>query len=73
MSQVQIVQPEAYYLEKSDFVPNNRVPALVYRNVLPRPLSRESAKVLCEGNHWEKRVSHKTTIVYCIIRHFQLI
>lgn len=50
------VHPEAYYLQKGTYVPNNRLPALVYRNVLPRPLNRESAKALCEGNHWERRV-----------------
>lgn len=51
------VQPEAYYLQKGTYVPNNRLPALVYRDVLPRPLSRESTKRLCENNHWERRVS----------------
>ncbi|PKY01820.1 hypothetical protein P168DRAFT_292877 [Aspergillus campestris IBT 28561] len=49
------VQPETYYLQKGTFVPNNRLPALVYRGVLPRPLSRESTKALCERNHWERR------------------
>jgi hypothetical protein len=56
MTQMQRVQPEAYCLERSEFVPNNTLPALVYRDVLPRPLNPESAKALCEGNHWEKRV-----------------
>lgn len=56
MTQIQPLQPEAYYLQKSEFVPNNSVPALVYRDVLPKPLNPESAKALCEGNHWQKRV-----------------
>lgn len=55
--QENIVQPEAYYISKGEFVPNNRLPALVYRNVLHRPVTRESAQALCERNHWEKRVS----------------
>lgn len=59
---MQAVQPEAYYLTKSHFVPNNPLPALVYHNALPQPLSRESAQVLCEGNHWEKRVSHSRQV-----------
>jgi hypothetical protein len=57
-TQEEIVQPEAYFLPKGKFVPNNRLPALVYRNVLYRPVTRESAQALCEGNHWEKRVSY---------------
>ncbi|KAJ5084917.1 hypothetical protein NUU61_009496 [Penicillium alfredii] len=50
-----IAPPETYYLTKGDLVPNNSVPALVYRNVLPRPITQDSAQTLCEGNHWEKR------------------
>lgn len=56
MTQVQTIQPEAYYLERGDLVPNNDVPALVYRDVLPKPVSPEPAQALCERNHWEKRV-----------------
>lgn len=52
----QTSQPEAYYLEKGILVPNNRVPILVYRNVFPVPVDRESARAHCEGNHWEMRV-----------------
>jgi hypothetical protein len=49
--------PEQYPLEPTINVPNNPLPALVYRNVLPAPLDSESAKQLCESHGWEKRVS----------------
>lgn len=54
----EIRDPETYFLPYGKIVPNNPLPALIYRNVLPQPLDRDSAKVLCEGNHWEKRVSN---------------
>ena len=56
-----VPQPEAYYIAKGELVPNNPLPALVYRNVLPSPVSAEAAQSLCEGNHWEKRVFAKHT------------
>lgn len=56
MTEMEPPHPEVYYLERGELVPNNDVPALVYRNVLPMPISPESAQALCEGNHWEKRV-----------------
>lgn len=56
MAQDQLVQPEAYYLSKGVLVPNNRLPALVYRSVLPTPATRDSTRALCEGHYWEQRV-----------------
>ncbi|KAF2035321.1 hypothetical protein EK21DRAFT_106862 [Setomelanomma holmii] len=50
-----ISDPEQYPLPPTTNVPNNSLPALVYRNVLPAPHDSETAKKLCEGNHWEKR------------------
>lgn len=52
------IQVETYYVPKGIHVPNNPVPILVYRDVLPRPVDRNSAQALCEANNWEKRVSH---------------
>jgi uncharacterized protein YjlB len=52
-----VSDPEQYPLPPTTNVPNNPLPALVYRNVLPTPHDSESAKQLCEGNGWEKRVS----------------
>jgi uncharacterized protein YjlB len=52
-----VADPEQYPLRPTTNVPNNPLPALVYRNVLPTPLDSESAKQLCESHGWEKRVS----------------
>jgi uncharacterized protein YjlB len=52
-----VADPEQYPLRPTTNVPNNPLPALVYRNVLPAPLDSESAKQLCESHGWEKRVS----------------
>lgn len=48
--------PEQYFIPPTVNVPNSPLPALIYRNVLPAPPDRETAKVLCEANNWEKRV-----------------
>ncbi|EAT87831.1 hypothetical protein SNOG_05440 [Parastagonospora nodorum SN15] len=54
-----ITDPEQYPLPPTNNVPNNPLPALVYRNVLPTPYTSESAKQLCESHGWEKRLSYK--------------
>ncbi|KAH4067028.1 hypothetical protein HBH70_067570 [Parastagonospora nodorum] len=50
-----ITDPEQYPLPPTNNVPNNPLPALVYRNVLPTPYTSESAKQFCESHGWEKR------------------
>ncbi|KAI8933129.1 hypothetical protein NX059_009770 [Plenodomus lindquistii] len=47
--------PEQYSLPKTTHVPNSDLPALIYRNVLPRPVDSDVTKRLCESNGWEKR------------------
>lgn len=37
--------------------PNNRLPVLHYRNVLPSPVSEDSAIEFLTSNEWEHRVS----------------
>ncbi|KAF5540759.1 hypothetical protein FMEXI_8255 [Fusarium mexicanum] len=49
-----VSEPEVYYFKQTDFVPNSRLPVLVYRNVLPQPLNEESAQVFLENNQWYK-------------------
>ena len=51
-----VMDPEQYPLPPTNNVPNNPLPALVYRNVLPTPSTSETAKQLCESHGWEKRV-----------------
>ena len=52
-----VTWPEQYALSSSTHVPNNILPALIYRDVLPVPVNPELSKRLCERNGWEKRVS----------------
>lgn len=49
--------PEAYILPPTAYVPNNPMPYLVYRNVLPQPITVESAQALIEQHGWGKAVS----------------
>ncbi|RII08376.1 hypothetical protein CUC08_Gglean007786 [Alternaria sp. MG1] len=50
-----VTWPEQYALSSSTHVPNNILPALIYRDVLPVPVNPELSKRLCERNGWEKR------------------
>lgn len=62
MSEVmQFSRPEQYHLKQTLNVPNSVLPALVYRNILPRPHSAASAQTLCESNGWERRVCVEKT------------
>lgn len=45
-----------YFLESSHDAPNNSLPVLHYRNVLPRPMSEESTTKFLTRHAWEKRV-----------------
>ncbi|KAF1984587.1 hypothetical protein K402DRAFT_139814 [Aulographum hederae CBS 113979] len=47
--------PERFYLAPTPSVPNNNLPILLYRNVLPKPYNSAKAKEFCEGNGWEMR------------------
>ncbi|KAL1792254.1 hypothetical protein ACET3X_010005 [Alternaria dauci] len=50
-----VTWPEQYALPSATHVPNNILPVLIYRGVLPTPVNSELTKRLCEGNDWEKR------------------
>lgn len=54
--------PEVYYCSQTSFVPNSRLPVLLYRNVLPRPLSEETAKQCLEQNQWLHGVQSPTPL-----------
>ncbi|TVY14834.1 hypothetical protein LARI1_G007602, partial [Lachnellula arida] len=51
------VHPEIYHLQPTSFVPNNRLPVLIYRNVLPQPHNEQSAQEMLEKNHWTKKAN----------------
>ncbi|KXJ91656.1 hypothetical protein Micbo1qcDRAFT_223794 [Microdochium bolleyi] len=57
---------ECYFTQPSPDVPNNRLPVLIYRNVLPRPLTEETATACLSSHKWEKR----GTWGHISIRHF---
>ncbi|KAH8592342.1 hypothetical protein B0O99DRAFT_630326 [Bisporella sp. PMI_857] len=49
------LEPETYYIEPTEYAPNNPMPVLVYRAVLPKPITEENASTFLEANNWEKR------------------
>ncbi|KAH8629535.1 hypothetical protein IG631_16792 [Alternaria alternata] len=60
-----VTWPEQYALSSSTHVPNNILPALIYRDVLPVPVNPELSKHLCEGNGWEKRAAPRWRNNHC--------
>jgi uncharacterized protein YjlB len=52
------LEPETYYIEPTEYAPNSPMPVLVYRAVLPKPITEENASTFLEANNWEKRVRH---------------
>lgn len=53
-----MLEPEVYYLPATKYVPNNKLPVLVYRKILPEPYDEDSATEFLERNHWVKGVSN---------------
>jgi hypothetical protein len=47
---------EHFTLPPTPYVPNNRHPVIIYRDVLPKPYSEESTTAFLEANKWEKKV-----------------
>lgn len=45
-------EPEVYHCGQTPFVPNSKLPILVYRDVLPKPFSEEATKQFLEKNEW---------------------
>lgn len=45
-------QPEVYYCSQTPYVPNSRLPVLIYRDVLPKPYSEQTAAQSLEKNEW---------------------
>lgn len=48
-------EPEKYTLPPTAHCPNSALPLLIYRSVLPRPLTEESATAFLQRFGWEKR------------------
>jgi hypothetical protein len=47
--------PEIHHLEPNAYAPNSELPVLVYRDVLPLPLTETTATTFLEGHGWERR------------------
>lgn len=60
------MSPETYRLSPNKHAPNNVFPVLVYRQVLPQPITEESATTFLEKNAWTK----KGTWGHIDVRHF---
>ncbi|KAG7140540.1 hypothetical protein HYQ45_002703 [Verticillium longisporum] len=59
-------QPEQYHIKPTAHCPNNVLPVLVYRDVLPRPHNAATTSEALEKYGWEKRGTFGTII----IKHF---
>ncbi|KIW54354.1 hypothetical protein PV05_06718 [Exophiala xenobiotica] len=49
------LEPEQYRIPPNEYAPNSRLPVLIYRDVLPLPLSEDSTTAFLESHGWEKR------------------
>lgn len=47
---------QCYFLTPATDVPNNNLPVLHYQNVLPQPLTEQTATTFLTSHDWEKRV-----------------
>lgn len=52
-----IAPPEQYVLPATKYCPNNEMPVLIYRNVLPSPRTEKVVQEWIEKNGWLRAVS----------------
>lgn len=55
-------QPEEYHIRSTYYSPNNRLPVLVYRDVLPKPYDESTTTEFLTKNGWERRVSRSACL-----------
>jgi uncharacterized protein YjlB len=48
-------EPETYLVPRNEYALNSRLPVVVYRDVLPLPLSEAKTTEFLESHAWEKR------------------
>lgn len=51
-----VTAPSTYYLPPTEHTPNNPLPVLHYRNVLPELRTEEEVTKFLTAHKWEKRV-----------------
>lgn len=54
-------EPEIYRVQRTKHCPNNILPILVYRKVLPEPYDEVTASEFLQANEWVKQVSSRIT------------
>ena len=64
---IMFTQPEEYTFAPTSTVPNNVLPVLVYRNVLPQPRKESTTQEFLEANEWMKGAS-RTCILYILCK-----
>lgn len=50
-------EPEIYYIPTTKYVPNNKLPVVVYRKVFPGPYDEDGVTEYLERHNWVKGVS----------------
>ncbi|KAL4902952.1 hypothetical protein BDW74DRAFT_180249 [Aspergillus multicolor] len=50
-----VITPNTYYLPRTEHTPNNPLPVLHYKDVLPQPRTEEEATNFLTAHKWEKR------------------
>ena len=55
-------EPERYYFPSTAYAPNNKFPVLVYRSILPEPVTEESTTEYLTRNKWSKGVRSRPFI-----------
>ncbi|KAL4946395.1 hypothetical protein BDV06DRAFT_208694 [Aspergillus oleicola] len=50
-----VAMPNTYYLPRTEHTPNNPLPVLHYKNVLPYPRTEEEVTKFLTANKWTKR------------------
>jgi uncharacterized protein YjlB len=49
--------PECHILPATKYVPNSPLPLLIYRDVLPKPITTKSCQEMIESHGWTRQVS----------------
>lgn len=64
-SLIMAAKPETHYFPSTGYAPNNQFPVIVYRGILPRPVTEETATEYLTRNKWHKLViPHRYRVVH---------
>jgi uncharacterized protein YjlB len=51
------IEPEVYYIPTTKYVPNNKLPVVIYRKVFTGPYDEDGVTEYLERHNWVKGVS----------------